>query len=61
MNSPNKVQWVIFLSGVTGTGKTTIGQYLATELDARFIEGDDVCISSPYNTLLLSKTDNWLH
>jgi gluconokinase len=32
---------VVILMGVSGSGKTTIGQLLAKELNWRFYEGDD--------------------
>jgi gluconokinase len=32
---------IIVITGVTGSGKTTIGRLLATELQWRFFEGDD--------------------
>ncbi|MBA7843357.1 gluconokinase [Klebsiella sp. RHBSTW-00484] len=32
----------IILMGVSGTGKTTVGQALAQALDAKFIDGDDL-------------------
>lgn len=33
---------VILLMGVSGSGKTTVGQLLALELDIRFVDGDDL-------------------
>lgn len=33
--------WIVILMGVSGSGKTTIGQLLAKKLDWQFYEGDD--------------------
>lgn len=33
---------IIFLTGPTGTGKTTIAKHITDALDMTFIEGDDV-------------------
>ena len=33
---------IVAVMGVAGAGKTTIGRVLATKLDARFVEGDDL-------------------
>lgn len=39
-SSPDHVQ-IIVLSGVSGTGKSTIGKALTSRLGWQFIEGDD--------------------
>ncbi|KAI3555068.1 thermoresistant glucokinase family carbohydrate kinase [Colletotrichum abscissum] len=40
-------QHIVFLTGPTGTGKTTIAKYLTDSLRMTFIEGDDVCAPPP--------------
>jgi gluconokinase len=58
---------IVLLMGVAGCGKTTIGQHLATALDARFEEGDT--FHPPANVAKMSRgealTDAdrlpWLH
>ncbi|KAH8768427.1 P-loop containing nucleoside triphosphate hydrolase protein [Diaporthe sp. PMI_573] len=34
-------RFVMFVSGPTASGKTSIAEYLASKLDARFLEGDE--------------------
>ncbi|RFU75852.1 shikimate kinase [Trichoderma arundinaceum] len=34
--------WVLFISGPTGSGKTTVAKFLASNFEARFLEGDDL-------------------
>ena len=54
---------VIVLMGVTGAGKTTVGQLLAAALDAEFAEGD--AYHPPKNIekmrrgIPLDDTDRW--
>lgn len=43
-NSSKDFPWVVFVSGPTASGKSSIAKYLASQLGARFIEGDDVRI-----------------
>jgi gluconokinase len=35
-------RWIIFVTGPTACGKTTIARYIAEQINARFLEGDDV-------------------
>lgn len=34
-------RWILFVSGPTASGKTTIAKYLADKLKLKFVEGDD--------------------
>ncbi|KAL6864246.1 carbohydrate kinase [Trichoderma novae-zelandiae] len=34
--------WILFVSGPTGSGKSSVAEFLASNLRARFIEGDDL-------------------
>lgn len=34
--------WVLFVSGPTGSGKSSVAKFLASRLGAHFLEGDDV-------------------
>ncbi|OAQ59271.1 glucokinase [Pochonia chlamydosporia 170] len=34
--------WVLFVSGPTASGKSSVADFLATNLEAHFIEGDDL-------------------
>lgn len=43
-SSSNNQRWLVFVSGATASGKSSIAKYLASRLRARFIEGDDVSI-----------------
>lgn len=35
-------RWVLFVSGPTASGKTSIAKYLAEKLNLKYVEGDDV-------------------
>jgi gluconokinase len=41
-NASEAHRWVVFVAGATASGKTTVAKYLASSLDAQFVEGDDV-------------------
>lgn len=41
MTSPREVFTTVVISGPSGVGKTTIGKWLARELNGPFVEGDD--------------------
>lgn len=41
-NTNGDHSWILFISGPTGSGKSSIAEFLASNLEARFIEGDDV-------------------
>lgn len=34
--------WVLFVSGPTGSGKSSVARFLASRLGAHYLEGDDV-------------------
>ncbi|KAJ3547299.1 hypothetical protein NM208_g1588 [Fusarium decemcellulare] len=38
---PEGHRWILFVSGPTASGKTSIAKYLAETLDLKFVEGDD--------------------
>ncbi|PNP50162.1 hypothetical protein THARTR1_09151 [Trichoderma harzianum] len=38
----NDESWIFFVSGPTGSGKSSVAKFLASKLQARFLEGDDV-------------------
>ncbi|KAL7935182.1 carbohydrate kinase [Trichoderma chlorosporum] len=38
----NGESWIFFVCGSTGSGKSSIAKFLASNLQARFIEGDDL-------------------
>ncbi|KAJ4127802.1 hypothetical protein NW768_008077 [Fusarium equiseti] len=38
---PSGHRWILFVSGPTASGKTSVAKYLADELDLKFVEGDD--------------------
>ena len=40
--APSGHRWILFVSGPTASGKTSVAKYLADELDLKFVEGDDV-------------------
>lgn len=40
-SSSDNQPWLVFVSGATASGKSSIAKYLASRLGARFIEGDD--------------------
>ena len=37
---PSGHRWILFVSGPTASGKTSVAKYLADELDLKFVEGD---------------------
>lgn len=39
---PHGHRWILFVSGPTASGKTSIAKYLAEKLNLKFVEGDDV-------------------
>jgi gluconokinase len=41
----NDESWILFVAGPTGSGKSSVAKFLASELQARFLEGDDVRVS----------------
>jgi gluconokinase len=41
-NANGEQSWILFISGPTGSGKSSVAEFLASNLKARFIEGDDV-------------------
>jgi gluconokinase len=49
-NQPTQVRWVIM--GVSGCGKSSVGEQLATELHVTYLEGDDY--HSPANVAKMS-------
>ncbi|KAJ4251508.1 hypothetical protein NW762_011495 [Fusarium torreyae] len=38
---PEGHRWILFVSGPTASGKTSVAKYLAEKLDLKFVEGDD--------------------
>jgi gluconokinase len=34
--------WVLFVSGLTGSGKSSVARFLASRLGAHYLEGDNV-------------------
>ena len=54
---------IILLMGVAGSGKTTVGRLLASELGWRFYEGDDfhprANIDKMQRGMPLTDTDRW--
>jgi gluconokinase len=38
---PKGHRWILFVSGPTASGKSSIAKYLVDELDLKFVEGDD--------------------
>lgn len=42
--------WIV--TGTAGSGKTTVAQHLAAQLQVPYIEGDDVRLPSPSRSLL---------
>ncbi|PKK47031.1 hypothetical protein CI102_9299 [Trichoderma harzianum] len=38
----NDESWILFVAGPTGSGKSSVAKFLASELQARFLEGDDL-------------------
>lgn len=42
---PKGHRWILFVSGPTASGKTSVAKYLAEKLDLKFVEGDDVCVT----------------
>jgi Cdc6-like AAA superfamily ATPase len=46
--TPDNPRWILFVTGPTACGKTTVAKYLAEQLPAKYLEGDDVsCPPSP--------------
>ncbi|KAK1242044.1 hypothetical protein MKX07_000030 [Trichoderma sp. CBMAI-0711] len=41
-NTNGEQSWILFISGPTGSGKSSVAEFLASNLKARFIEGDDL-------------------
>lgn len=39
---PKGHRWILFVSGPTASGKSSVAKYLADELNLKFVEGDDV-------------------
>lgn len=40
--SVKESSWILFVSGPTGSGKSSVAKFLASRLGAQFLEGDDV-------------------
>lgn len=40
--SVKEPSWILFVSGPTGAGKSSVAKFLASRLGAHFLEGDDV-------------------
>ena len=40
--SPDHYEHIFLVTGPAGCGKTTVAQYLAKQLNAPYVEGDDV-------------------
>lgn len=40
--APEGHRWILFVSGPTASGKTSVAKFIAKELDLKFVEGDDV-------------------
>ncbi|EKJ76332.1 hypothetical protein FPSE_03468 [Fusarium pseudograminearum CS3096] len=38
---PKGHRWILFVSGPTASGKSSVAKYLADELNLKFVEGDD--------------------
>ncbi|KAF4457227.1 shikimate kinase [Fusarium austroafricanum] len=38
---PKGHRWILFVSGPTASGKTSIAKFIAEKLDLKFVEGDD--------------------
>ncbi|EHK17611.1 uncharacterized protein TRIVIDRAFT_43436 [Trichoderma virens Gv29-8] len=38
----NEESWILFIAGPAGSGKSSVANFLASTLQARFIEGDDL-------------------
>ena len=62
-NTPRGKQSIFVIMGVSGAGKTTIGQLLSTELICSFIDGDDfhppVNIKKMSSGEALTDADRW--
>ncbi|KAL7945832.1 carbohydrate kinase [Trichoderma barbatum] len=41
-NMNSEESWILFISGPTGSGKSSVAKFLASALHARFLEGDDL-------------------
>lgn len=40
--SVKEPSWILFVSGPTGSGKSSVAKFLASRLGAHYLEGDDV-------------------
>jgi gluconokinase len=40
---PKDHRWILFVSGPTASGKTSVANFIAEKLNLKFVEGDDVC------------------
>ncbi|RKK73639.1 hypothetical protein BFJ69_g9081 [Fusarium oxysporum] len=40
---PKGHRWILFVSGPTASGKTSVAKFIAEKLDLKFVEGDDAC------------------
>ena len=62
-NTPRSKPSILVIMGVSGSGKTTIGQLLSTELNCSFIDGDDfhppVNIKKMSSGEALTDEDRW--
>ncbi|KAM0514129.1 hypothetical protein ACHAPE_007220 [Trichoderma viride] len=41
-SSVKEPSWIMFVSGPTGSGKSSVAKFLASELGAHYLEGDDL-------------------
>ncbi|KAH7245423.1 P-loop containing nucleoside triphosphate hydrolase protein [Fusarium tricinctum] len=39
--APEGHRWILFVSGPTASGKTSVAKFIAEKLDLKFVEGDD--------------------
>jgi Cdc6-like AAA superfamily ATPase len=46
--APEGHRWILFVSGPTASGKTSIAKFIAEKLNLKFVEGDDVRVLNKY-------------
>src|SRR5689334_17003921 len=54
-------KWIIFVTGLTACGKTTVAKYLAAEMGLEYVEGDDVSSTLPSATQSLAYARQQYH